>query len=106
MTGILPPMCVDCARLVDSPGKGLTCQAYPDGIPDEIVYGKWDHRLPKPGDRGLQFLPREDAEPREWWPDESAGGAGGREAPDRVLQLPDGEVGPGRGRRWKRKRKR
>ena len=73
MTSILPPMCMWCSRLTDSPGPGYTCEAYPDRIPDEIIEGEWDHRLPKPGDRGLQFVPRDAAEPQEWWPDESEG---------------------------------
>ncbi len=78
MTSTTPPMCMACARMRGTdPDKGRVCEAYPDGIPDEILDGAWDHRFPKPGDRGLQFLPREDAEPQEWWPDESEGGAGG-----------------------------
>jgi len=77
MTGMLPPMCMWCSRRTESKGWGYTCEAYPDGIPDEIIESEWDHRFPKPGDRGLQFVPREDAEPQEWWPDESEGGAGG-----------------------------
>lgn len=66
MTSIPPPMCVDCARRVETKGVWLACQAYPDGIPREIIEGEWDHRFPKPGDHGLQFVPREDAEPQEW----------------------------------------
>ena len=77
MTSILPPMCVVCARFLNSGGFGFKCEAYPDGIPREIIEGEWDHRFPKPGDRGLRFVPRDDAEPWEWWPDESEGGAGG-----------------------------
>ncbi len=76
MTSLLPPMCMVCARRRDWK-DGPVCEAYPDGIPEEIIMGQWDHRLPKPGDRGLQFVPREDAQPQEWWPDESEGGAGG-----------------------------
>ena len=76
MTSILPPMCVVCARLRDSE-QGFACEAYPDGIPEQIIDGKWDHRLPQPGDHGLQFAPRDGAEPQEWWPDESEGSAGG-----------------------------
>lgn len=67
---ILPPMCIDCARLLDTE-EGFACQAYPGGIPEEIIDGEWDHRLPKPGDRGLQFVMRDGSEVRDWWPDES-----------------------------------
>lgn len=59
-------MCADCARYRGG-GRG---EAYPDGIPIEIIMGKWDHRLPKPDDRGLQFDAKPGAEPQEWWPDE------------------------------------
>ena len=78
MTSIPPPMCTQCARRTDGPG--YACEAYPDGIPDEIYEGEWDHRTPKPGDRGLRFVPRDDAEPpQEWWPDESEAAPGARE---------------------------
>ena len=36
----------------------LTCQAYPGGIPWEILAGTVDHRKPYEGDHGLQFVPR------------------------------------------------
>jgi len=65
-------MCVDCARRLETTAEGeFTCQAYPVGIPDEIFDGEWDHRVPQPGDGGLQFVLRDGSEPREWWPDES-----------------------------------
>lgn len=34
---------------------GFTCDAYPDGIPQEIVSGEWDHREPQDGDRGIRW---------------------------------------------------
>lgn len=33
----------------------VTCDAFPDGIPDEIAYGDDLHLRPVLGDRGLQF---------------------------------------------------
>jgi hypothetical protein len=48
------------------------CAAYPDGIPTEIIMNQWDHRRPKPGDHGLQFVLREGEQEQSWWPDESA----------------------------------
>ena len=35
-----------------------TCEAYPE-IPDEILLGLLDHRVPREGDHGLLFLPPE-----------------------------------------------
>lgn len=31
------------------------CNAFPDGIPNEIAYGDNLHLKPFPGDRGIQF---------------------------------------------------
>ena len=33
------------------------CDAFPDGIPDEIAYGDNPHTSPFPGDNGIQFEP-------------------------------------------------
>ena len=35
--------------------KKETCQAFPDGIPEEITYNQYDHRNSHPEDNGLQF---------------------------------------------------
>lgn len=43
---------------------GPVCAAFPGGIPDEIVVGRFDHRLEYPGDGGVRFTPQapEDAD--------------------------------------------
>jgi hypothetical protein len=67
MTSGPPPMCMWCKRAKDDG----TCEAYPTAIPEEIFMNRWDHRLPKPGDHGLQFVPKSDEiRPQAWWPDE------------------------------------
>jgi hypothetical protein len=72
MTSILAPMCMACARFRrDAPAVlGLTCDAYPGGIPDEIIEGDWDHRVSKPGDHGLLYDPKPGAPVMPYWPDE------------------------------------
>lgn len=31
------------------------CQAFPDGIPNEIAYGDHKHIVPYPGDHGIRY---------------------------------------------------
>ncbi len=47
-------LCFDCRRLSNE--KGMKCEAFPGGIPDEIILAEHDHHRPFPGDRGLTFL--------------------------------------------------
>lgn len=36
----------------------VVCEAFPDGIPDEIAYGENLHTSPFPGDNGIQYEPQ------------------------------------------------
>lgn len=55
MTGAIP-MCASCVRFQPFEGdRGSWCAAFPDGIPDEIYFGGFDHRLPFPGDHGVRY---------------------------------------------------
>ena len=52
----LIPICFDCRRRIGvEPDVGWTCQAFPDGVPVEILVSKADHHFPFEGDGGLQF---------------------------------------------------
>jgi hypothetical protein len=47
------PICSDCKHLHDD--LGFKCDAFPEGIPDEIITGGFIHKKPFPGDNGIQF---------------------------------------------------
>lgn len=49
-------LCSFCEHATPS-DNGMSCAAYPDGIPDDILYGGLDHRKPLPEDHGVQFSP-------------------------------------------------
>lgn len=64
---ILGP-CLGCARFRGVAGTGpgdvepdplVTCEAFPEGIPEAIVTGRHQHKTHYPGDGGLVFLPLE-----------------------------------------------
>jgi hypothetical protein len=49
----IPSICDSCVLRKDD---GLTCDAFPEGIPLEINgAGLVDHREPYPGDNGIRF---------------------------------------------------
>ena len=50
------PLCGVCTHL--SQTDGLACQAFPDGIPEDIWQMRYDHRNPYPGDNGVLFEPK------------------------------------------------
>ena len=45
--------CISCNRYQ----MLKTCEAFPDGIPQEIYEGSHDHTQPFEGDQGLLFTP-------------------------------------------------
>lgn len=50
------PICIGCKRFREEPTR-LVCDAFPDGIPEDILVSRADHRQPFEGDRGLRFDP-------------------------------------------------
>lgn len=53
MTSVATPICYACRHFASD--EGMTCLAFPDGIPLPIQYSEIDHRSPYPGDNGIQF---------------------------------------------------
>lgn len=55
------PFCFDCARFHEPGVKDgvpfYTCEAFPDGIPTEILVTQHDYDQPYPGDHGLRYQP-------------------------------------------------
>ena len=52
--------CIICKWLTTLPAGKVTCKAFPDGIPDEILHGLNDHKKPFKGDNGIQFKDQSD----------------------------------------------
>jgi len=51
------PLCWYCRHRVEGT---WTCAAFPDGIPEAIADGDFDHRAQYRGDEGIRFEPRSD----------------------------------------------
>ena len=62
------PMCFFCTHLREKETKHnkFVCDAFPKGIPKEIISYHYDHRLPFPNDNGIRLEP----DPEEF-PDEA-----------------------------------
>lgn len=54
MTTTLPPICLWCVHF-DREESMTTCDAFPDGIPQDILTASADHMEPREGDHGIQF---------------------------------------------------
>jgi hypothetical protein len=58
MTSIVAPMCLWCRHYHRHPNRTrLTCDAYPQGIPDAIIESRADHRLTYPATTACALRP-------------------------------------------------
>ncbi|HNS33470.1 MAG TPA: hypothetical protein PKN36_10960 [bacterium] len=48
------PFSLQCIHCKHCQGFG-ECSAFPDEIPEEIFDGRFDHRKPYPGDKGIRW---------------------------------------------------
>jgi hypothetical protein len=58
MPMLISNVCWCCKHFQSPEGKVNNreiCVAFPQGIPDEILYLRFDHRKPYPSDGGIQF---------------------------------------------------
>lgn len=58
------PDCMKCKHWHYENEESFTCEAFPDGIPKEVIMG-YDHRNPYPGDNGIRFGPVDEDELEE-----------------------------------------
>ena len=50
---VYPEQCSVCLHYLR--GEGHACAAFPAGIPEDILRGKFDHLKPHDGDSGIRF---------------------------------------------------
>lgn len=50
-------LCATCVHLHRDNHSDTTCDAFPEGIPAEIIESRFDHHEPHPDDNGIQFAP-------------------------------------------------
>lgn len=56
-----PAVCYRCVHFIEA----WRCTAFPERIPDEVIWEGNDHTKPIAGDHGIRFEPIDDAKPRE-----------------------------------------
>lgn len=50
-------LCSKCTRFNADRQDADVCEAFPEGIPSDVLSGEVDHRNPVKGDHDLQFVP-------------------------------------------------
>jgi hypothetical protein len=52
-------LCLSCLLYADDGLGPPKCEAFPEGIPTEILAGEHDHTKPHPADGGQRFIPNQ-----------------------------------------------
>ena len=58
------PQCTHCRRWA---GGSLACEAFPLGIPKDILSNRHDHRTRYEGDKGIVFAPKDGEAVEDAW---------------------------------------
>ena len=58
MTTLVAPICLGCSHYRKQDGAKFSCDAYPGGIPEQIIRSEVDHRQPYSGDTTSSTCPR------------------------------------------------
>jgi len=54
------PICMNCKHYIDDQySEGFKCQAFPEGIPDEIISAFIEHTKTYLGDHDIQYEPKD-----------------------------------------------
>ncbi len=59
---VIFPQCTECSYLDLSEKDNFKCPAFPDGIPDDVFWGKISHKKHIDGDHGYIFKQIEENE--------------------------------------------
>ena len=51
------PLCMECKHYNFNEHSMMSCEAYPKGIPEEIIMNEHDHHKPFKNDNGITFEP-------------------------------------------------
>ena len=57
---VIMSQCLLCKNFIENTEGKYICKAFPEGIPDILVFNRFDHKKPYKGDNGIRFEERKD----------------------------------------------